>query len=729
MKKVLLFLSVPIAAIVIAILALVLFVNPNQFKPMIIEQAKAQTGFDLVIDGDISWSFFPHLGFSIGKTQVLNPSQDFKQQQVVKFDEAALDISVLPLLEKQLNIGNVTLSGADIFIQKLKDGRSNLDIVKASAEQQAEQDPADQPQTENNEPVTPAAESPWKINLAGITVNNAKLMMLDASAGSNLTLSDVNFSLSQFSFDEWSNAEFNITGQNNQQHFSAAGKTEFKVSQDLANYELRSTEVQAKFKDASTDIQNVALTLESFQFDQPNNMTLAVKGNAADMNIDIKQAATLTVNKAITLVKLDGMTVTGKVDGKALPLSPLNIDMSSNVSFDLSKQYLDVVLKKLSANQLQFDGNAQVSLAPSIPKIVFDIHSPEINVDSLLEQMDKSAGGASKSEASKPAETAKAQPAATKTATAQSEPDLSATKNLDVTGKVTIDKLTASNAKLQNVQTQFKVDRGLIDLQKFAANLYQGSVLATAKIDARQATPSYTVHKEIKGVQVQPLLTDVAQMDFIAGTGNITADLNGKSLIVDKAKQNLAGVVKINFADGALYGVNVAHEVRTVQAMFKGQKAEADTVKKTDFSAFTATLNLSKGVMTTDNLAVKSPLLRVLGNGQANYVNETVDFLVKASVVGTLKGQEGKDTTELKNITLPIRIKGSWAEPKIMPDFNAALDEQTKEKVQKEVDRAKEKTQKELDRGLDKLLGEDDSKQKDDVKKAAGDLLNNLFSK
>ncbi|WP_105902385.1 AsmA family protein [Vibrio gangliei] len=726
MKKVLLFLSVPIAAIVIAILALVLFVNPNQFKPLIIEQAKAQTGFDLVIDGDISWSFFPHLGFSIGQTQVLNPSKDFKQQQVVKFDEAALDVSVLPLLESQLNIGNVTLSGADIFIQKLKDGRSNLDIVKKSAEQQAAQDSEQLAQTENGEPVTPAAESRWKVNLAGITVNNAKLVMLDDSVGSNLTLSDVNFSLSEFSFDEWSNAEFNITGQNNQQHFSAAGKTEFKVSQDLADYQLRNTDVQAKFKDPSTDIQNATLKLDTFQFDTANNMAVTVKGKVADMNLDIKQSATLAVNKAITLVKLNNMTVSGKVDGKALPLNPLNIEMASDVSFDLSKQYLDVVLKKLAANDLQFDGSAQVSLASSIPKIVFDIHSPEINVDNLLKQMEgdakSAAGNTTSSESGKAAAT-------TAKATTEIEPDLSATKDLDVTGKVTIDKLTASNAKMQNVQTQFKVNRGVIDLQKFAANLYQGSVLANAKIDARQTTPTYSVHKEIKGVQVQPMLTDVAQLDFIAGTGNITADLNGKSLIVDKAKQNLAGVVKINFADGALYGVNVAHEVRSVQAIFKGQKAAADTTKKTDFSALTATLNLSKGVMKTDNLAVKSPLLRVLGNGQANYVNETVDFLVKASIVGTLKGQEGKETEELKNITLPIRIKGSWAEPKIVPDFNAALDDQTKQKVQAEVDRAKEKAQKEVDRGLDKLLGDDDSKEKDDVKKAAGDLLNNLFKK
>lgn len=725
MKKILIIISIPIAAILIAILALVLFVNPNQFKPLIIEQAKAQTGFDLVIDGDISWSFFPHIGFSIGKTQVLNPN-GFKQDQVVKIDDAALDISVLPLLERKLDIGNVTLNGADIFIQTLKDGRSNLDLVKQSVEENAingtspDASVPAQPDSTSVSGTSEGLDSPWQVSLAGITVNNAKLQMLDDKNGSDLSLSDVNFALSEFKFNEWSKAEFNIKGKNNQQIFSAAGDTEFKVSTDLTDYELQKTQIEAKFKDVSTNIEKLTFNLDTFKSDYANNMEVGIKGQVANMNIDLNQTALLTVNKEISSVRLDNMTIKGKIDGKALPLSPIAIDMVSNVSFDLTKQYLNIALKKLGINELVFDGSSQVSLASTIPKVEFDLHSPEINVDALLKQMDS---GKSSSE---PKSTGKVT-AKTDSNTVQNEPDLTVTRTLDVKGKISIDKLTASNAKMQNVVTQFTVNRGVIDLQRLAANLYDGSVSAKARIDARKNIPTYTLGSEVKGVKVQPLLKDIADMDFVSGTGNIKADLTGRSLITGKAKQNLAGVININFADGSLYGVNVAHEIRAVQAIFNGKKAEADTVKKTDFSALTTTMNLSKGVMKTNNLALQSPLLRILGNGEANYVNETVDFLVKTSIVGTLKGQGGKDTNNLKDITLPISIKGSWTEPKIRPDLNAALDEQTKQKAKEKIDEAKGKAKKEVDRSIDKLLGGKDSDKNDDVKKAAGDLLNNLF--
>lgn len=50
MKKLLIFIAVPVFVVIAAILALVLLVNPNQFKPLIVEQAQKHTGLELVIE-------------------------------------------------------------------------------------------------------------------------------------------------------------------------------------------------------------------------------------------------------------------------------------------------------------------------------------------------------------------------------------------------------------------------------------------------------------------------------------------------------------------------------------------------------------------------------------------------------------------------------------------------------------------------------------------------------
>ncbi|MEF1231567.1 AsmA family protein, partial [Vibrio fortis] len=116
--------------------------------------------------------------------------------------------------------------------------------------------------------------------------------------------------------------------------------------------------------------------------------------------------------------------------------------------------------------------------------------------------------------------------------------------------------------------------------------------------------------KAIKGVKVQPLLVDVANNDMLEGTGNIDVNVSGKSLTPTGIKQNLVGTIAINFADGAVNGINVAQLIRENYAKIKGEKYdESEDVQKTDFSAMKATLKVDKGWVSTNDLSAQSPLL------------------------------------------------------------------------------------------------------------------------
>jgi AsmA protein len=242
-----------------------------------------------------------------------------------------------------------------------------------------------------------------------------------------------------------------------------------------------------------------------------------------------------------------------------------------------------------------------------------------------------------------------------------------------------------------------------------SANLYQGTIQATAQLDATKVPATYSAKKSVKGVQVLPLLKDVLNNEMLQGTGNIDVDVKGRSLTPTGIQQNLVGTVNINFADGAVNGINVAHLIRSNYAKIKGNKVDDDPVKKTDFSAMTATLKLNKGEVTTNNLAMQSPLLRIRGEGKANYLQQTVDFLVSTSVVGTLEGQGGKDIDELRDVTIPINISGQWSDPKFKLVFDDVL---------------RQKAEKEIDRGLEKL-GVEIKDEK--TKKAVDGLLKSLF--
>ncbi|MGB1972753.1 MAG: AsmA family protein [Vibrio toranzoniae] len=708
MKKLLIFVAVPVFVVIAAVLALVLLVNPNQFKPLIVEQAQKHTGLELVIEGDISWQFFPSIGFELGQTELRNP-EGFTQPNLFKVDTVGVDVSVTPLFSNQLEIGNITLDGAEFYLETLKDGRKNIDALTQAAAPQESEPVADTTAESASVPQEKSAAeaSNWTINLAGVTISNALFEMDDKQAGSFTKLYDVSLNLSEFAVDTWTTATFAASGENNQQKFSANGSAEFKLAEGFASYALRNIDLNAKFNDPATSIDSAKIGLDTFEFDKVSQLTYAVVGKAAGLDLDLKGSGELTVDSAISKVTLNRLTLDSTFVGDTLPQSPMNVDMLSDLSFDLNKSHLSFVLEKLQANAIALDGKADVTLS-EIPKVRFSLHSPNIDLDEFLglgnttETASTAPSGSAGGSTPKPGRSAPAK---------EVEPDLSALKTLDVKGDITIDKFKASNAKMQNVKTAFSVNRGIAELTSFTSNLYQGSISATAKLDARKTPATYTANKKIKGVKVQPLLVDVANNDMLEGTGNIDVNVKGKSLTPTGIKKNLVGTIVINFEDGAVNGINVAQLIRENYAKIKGEKVESKgEAQKTDFSAMKATLKVDKGWVSTNDLSAQSPLLRVTGQGKANFINETVDFLVRTSIVGSLEGQGGKSIDDLKDVTIPIKVTGQWADPKFALVFDDVL---------------KQKAQKEVDRGVEKLT---DKIKDEKTKEAVDGLLKGLFN-
>lgn len=68
MKFIKILLSICLLLLIVVVLAAALlnyFVDPNQLKPILAEQIKKQTGSNLVIDGNLSWAFYPRFGIEI----------------------------------------------------------------------------------------------------------------------------------------------------------------------------------------------------------------------------------------------------------------------------------------------------------------------------------------------------------------------------------------------------------------------------------------------------------------------------------------------------------------------------------------------------------------------------------------------------------------------------------------------------------------------------------------
>jgi AsmA protein len=160
------------------------------------------------------------------------------------------------------------------------------------------------------------------------------------------------------------------------------------------------------------------------------------------------------------------------------------------------------------------------------------------------------------------------------------------------------------------------------------------------------------------------LLKDVANKDVLEGVGQVKANITTTGKSIKQLTAALNGTAALVLRDGAVKGINLAKTLREAKAKLGGHSSDAiqqaKQVEKTDFTELTASFQIANGVATNKDLAAKSPFLRVSGAGDINLVQQRIDYLVNATVTGTIRGQDGAEIDALKGLTVPVKLSGPF---------------------------------------------------------------------
>jgi AsmA protein len=215
-------------------------------------------------------------------------------------------------------------------------------------------------------------------------------------------------------------------------------------------------------------------------------------------------------------------------------------------------------------------------------------------------------------------------------------------------------------------------------------------------IDAH--TNHFAINQKLIGVAIGPLLKDAANNDMLEGKGNVALNVTTAGNLVSAMKKAINGVVRVELRDGAVKGIDIPGAIRGMKAKFGGKDAEGTGTQreKTEFSEFSATFDIKNGVAHNEDLSLKSPLIRVGGVGDVNIAEDSVNYVVKASVVGSLAGQGGKEVGELKGFTVPVRVAGPYDQLKYKVEFSQMLGGMSKEQVESVKETAKEAVKSQL---------------------------------
>lgn len=718
---ILVFALVAIVAVVAAGLAFVIIAPPTDLiRSQLVAQVKQKTGRDLTIAGPTSFTMFPALGVSLSDVSLGAPPQ-MGGEPLVTMDSLDVRVKLLPLLSGKIAVDTLVLtnpvfdlrvdeSGAKSWDFASNETRHPVQLAQASTNTASDapslvSDSARGFLTGGSQPqaATPSGStriSMSEVELGEVRINNGTIRFADARSGARDQVEQIDVALSLTSLAD---------------PLQARGDLAWKGEKVAITATL--TSLNAILQDAPADLK---ATIEA------SPVLAGYEGSIA-----FKDA--LALDGAL-IVESKSLRELAAWLGTALPQSPGYGPLSLQGRLKVADNNISLLNSKSALDGAEIAGDIAVTKRQVRPYIKANLKLSELDLNKYIGsppptgtvRVRPTAEQRAKGKAPQSIEDLLNEPGPrvkgyTKRKGWNSDPiDLTLLSAADADLTLTVDRLLFQNIKAGRSQLAVALQDATMqaDLQEVA--LYEGAARGVVTLNAANPTLAFSANIVADGVSGQPLLTDAADIDWLAGRGNLSLALASQGGSEREIIEALSGTADFRLTDGALVGFNLAQAIR---GLSQGRVSDFNRVpsQKTDFSDLSATFKINAGVAESDDLKMASPLLRLTGAGKIMLPPRQVDFTLRPKLVANLTGQGGQ--TGLAGIEIPVRVHGPFNDLNYTPELGDVLKDPDKaaDAIKKVGEQFKGKSAQEI---IDGFVTEDESgKKKIDTKK----LLNGLF--
>lgn len=686
MKTLLKSLAALLLIIFLAIVAFVLLVDANRFKPRIEAIAK-DNGIALHINGDLGWDLWPSIGVAVNEVSVA--ALETADKPVAELKKASLRLALMPLFSGEFQVDHIALEGAAISLQVDAAGKNNWDALTRSGSA--------------NKPSTGAEPegSDLKLDIERLSLSNSQVNYSDAQTGQlislhdiNLTMSDVNTQLRPFGLDlsfvlEQAQADANKMQMN--------AKLKSKLSVDAAISEIKldqgKLELDLKGQENASLHMDYNLILSNLQDDLAYQGQIKLnETNARKLLAAIGAALDTANNKALTKVAF-----------------------SSSIAGDASKVRLDSL--QLLVDDTAFIGELAITDFSS-SAINLNLEGGEFNLDDYLPP-------AEESQPEQPVDV--------------STPDtilpLETLRDLNINAKLALRKLIVNQMTLENVALNVTAKNGIVE-PVLKANAYSGAITTKAKLDARGQQAQLQFDADVTGLELAPLLKDM-EMDSsfgLQGAVQVQAKGNSKGNSVNQLLKSLDTNASFSGAQVQVSPINLEQQFcKLVNLVNKSDEPAKDWEKFTELEELSGSIQLRDQIVTIDTFKAGIEKLQLGSRGKINLAADTYDIFLPFKLIAnnsdTVAGEQVDVATSVDGCRIGsnywlerglelLRCKGSFAKINPLsdcrPDKDLMVDltkdyaayklkEKHGAKIEEKKDELKQKVEERKSELLDKL--------------------------
>ena len=703
---------------VLVVVAILLFVDPNDYKPQIEQQVELATGRQLRIGGEIGLSLLP-LGLELSQVELAN-AKGFDDPYFARIDSMVIKVRLLPLLKQELAIDALSLDGLSVFLQVKPDGVNNWrDLSTTSTAADA---------TIPDEAAAPATEQRTQSPLAALAVNgieitNAQVQFSDQSSDQLIQLSQLNLTTGDIRFDQPFDMALNVNvGQRQAGQQNAADihlKTAITIGRSLQQFVLDDIQLAIKAKLPAVQPEPVKLNLRA-------DSRIDLAGQQVELRDAEIDAMYTTLKLQARLedwrnsLHISGKLQTVDIQPKAL-LQKLAIELPAmqspgamslaklSTQFDLQDNRLVLKPLELVLDGSLLKGDVNVNLASMA--IRYQLQLDKLNVDDYLPPLPPE---------SQTVELAQAQSEVAEAAPEQDLPiPFEALATLDLQGRFSVGQLQVAGFDISRLSISSKARNGVIVLSPVRLNVLEGDITADTTIDTRVRQLKVKQTLKAESLQIADIANPIVaalipeQKVDMRGVGGLYVDVSTQGLRIGALQKGLNGKAGFEFGNIDANGLDIEFLARGVIADYLESKkldvkpewrGSYQPKNVTAFDIVKADFAIRNGVATTNNFVMDSKRIDVTGKGSINIPEQTLDMVT----VTDLTPRQLKTTAEkVLDEPLPVRVYGSWAAPQIDVDtgpMKAVVARLAKQKVKARVQEKIETQKQQLrDKTRDKL--------------------------
>lgn len=652
---------VGLAAVVLGLAMLWVLIPKERIINFALAQVQAQTGRAVRVDGDSDLRVFPNIAVVADQISVANADWS-DRGPMLSADRLDVSISAIALLRGDIVMSRMTLIRPEILLERHANGSANWDLGADDDETPEIADASDeQSKPESTSPDIPIIEIPIAELIDG------QLRFVDYGTGQDITLSAIT-------------AEVRVPALD--QPITFVGELTYGARPIMASLSTQfpselGPDTQVPISAEISVTEAGTLSFEGF----------ASLGGDVSGQFDVDLSSTQAFLSAFDVV----------ATGLSKNLGA-QIDASTNLSFDGALLSMSDLIAVLGDNQ--FSGGLNVAL----------LETPFVSGALDVGTLDLRTAAASSSASS----TTNASRDQAASGWPDERLDLGALGFVNADVAITGDALITDSLRIDGFSANLGIDAARAVFSLDQVNAYQGAGAGEFILNARQGL-STAVRFQGNGVELQPLMSDMLDVDSIQGRVNMNLDLLGTGTSMDGIMKSLRGTAQFDVQTGRWTGVNLDSLLRS------GDTAPGTTV----FDNLSGSATVQNGVAVNDNLIFSLPSFETRGAGEIDIGQRHLDYTLTPNAK-TARAGDG--------LAIPVRIHGLWGDPKIQPDLNAAvnlnfaeekkaLEAKAKERIEAEKKKLEERAKQALGDALPDVKNVEDALKKELEKGAAGGLL------